>query len=383
MQKLMKQSKISRHIEKVQKKMNSQASGEVVLSLTGEDQDGLDIISRRLMSEDSGHFVLIKGLKQLSQRKDCLAEEWNRKYQAESATDDVKDVPKAEASLSSSSHQTVTSVISNSASSRPDSETLQREIKDVTQAAMSEKSDLPPDQKLNVNNGSGVLQDGGLYPDKNTRSVSSNLPVNTNCFKNTQIVTLSSPESSPPASPESSPATSQNASMIKSGLDKGCAEKQHIRSEKTSGESRKRKFQDRIAQTNVKQNKNMDPMKMHSIIFDSAMDHYSDTITDRNSSTFLAGDAAVQESNLPTSTEVLPDAASGITRTNEETGEQSGSSGKLIRGFFVHIMYIFIVHQSASLCMCSLCTVKLQNQDPVIHVGNASHKTFKPVLILR
>ncbi|XP_061180029.1 DNA excision repair protein ERCC-5 homolog [Saccostrea echinata] len=61
MKKILKQSHLSNKIEEVRKEMNSQVSGAITEDL-GEHTLGTEIQTRRILSDDNSHFILIKGL---------------------------------------------------------------------------------------------------------------------------------------------------------------------------------------------------------------------------------------------------------------------------------------------------------------------------------
>ena len=82
MAKILKQSHLSNKIDKVRKEMTDQVSGEITQDL-GEHTIGTEIQAQRILSDDSSHFFLIKGLS--NKRK---MEELNRiKEEAENEED--------------------------------------------------------------------------------------------------------------------------------------------------------------------------------------------------------------------------------------------------------------------------------------------------------
>ncbi|KAK6194880.1 hypothetical protein SNE40_000416 [Patella caerulea] len=71
--KLMKRSKLSGQIEDVRKQMNARNSGDITASL-GWDINSENVITSRVVSEDSSHYILIKGLgkkRQLEEASEC------------------------------------------------------------------------------------------------------------------------------------------------------------------------------------------------------------------------------------------------------------------------------------------------------------------------
>ncbi|XP_050394306.1 DNA excision repair protein ERCC-5 [Patella vulgata] len=71
--KLMKRSKLSSQIEDVRKQMNARNSGDITASL-GWDIHSDNVITSRVVSEDSSHYILIKGLgkkRQLEEANEC------------------------------------------------------------------------------------------------------------------------------------------------------------------------------------------------------------------------------------------------------------------------------------------------------------------------
>lgn len=61
MTKILKQSHLSNKLEEVRKEMNNQVTGTITKDL-GDHTIGTEIQSRRILSDDSLHFILIKGL---------------------------------------------------------------------------------------------------------------------------------------------------------------------------------------------------------------------------------------------------------------------------------------------------------------------------------
>lgn len=87
MAKILKQSHLSNKIDKVRKEMTDQVSGEITQDL-GEHTIGTEIQAQRILSDDSSHFILIKGLS--NKRK---MEELNRiKEEAENEEDQKEDI---------------------------------------------------------------------------------------------------------------------------------------------------------------------------------------------------------------------------------------------------------------------------------------------------
>eukprot|EP00062_Callorhinchus_milii_P007257 gi/632949190/ref/XP_007890007.1/ PREDICTED: DNA repair protein complementing XP-G cells [Callorhinchus milii] len=60
---LLKRNKLNQHIEGIQKEMNEQYSGQIQLQYNKEGGFVKDVETRRLVSEDSTHYILLKGLK--------------------------------------------------------------------------------------------------------------------------------------------------------------------------------------------------------------------------------------------------------------------------------------------------------------------------------
>lgn len=61
----MKQSRLTRHLNKVRKELTAKASGDIALDVIGSEVQGLTVEASRVLSEDSSHYFLIKGLRQL------------------------------------------------------------------------------------------------------------------------------------------------------------------------------------------------------------------------------------------------------------------------------------------------------------------------------
>ncbi|KAK0061017.1 DNA repair protein complementing XP-G cells [Biomphalaria pfeifferi] len=70
LKKLMKQSKLSSRIEEVRKEMSSKTATDLTYSL-GDDYYGDEVESRRIVSEDAAHYVLIKGLTKRKQEEEA------------------------------------------------------------------------------------------------------------------------------------------------------------------------------------------------------------------------------------------------------------------------------------------------------------------------
>ncbi|XP_055868863.1 DNA excision repair protein ERCC-5-like [Biomphalaria glabrata] len=70
LKKLMKQSKLSSRIEEVRKEMSSKTATNLTYSL-GDDYYGDEVESRRIVSEDAAHYVLIKGLTKRKQEEEA------------------------------------------------------------------------------------------------------------------------------------------------------------------------------------------------------------------------------------------------------------------------------------------------------------------------
>jgi hypothetical protein len=60
---LLKKNYLNQHIENVQKEMNQQHSGQIQRQY--EDEGGFlkEVESRRVVSEDTSHYILIKGIR--------------------------------------------------------------------------------------------------------------------------------------------------------------------------------------------------------------------------------------------------------------------------------------------------------------------------------
>ncbi|XP_059159565.1 DNA excision repair protein ERCC-5-like [Physella acuta] len=68
LKKLMQQSKLTNRIEEVRKEMATKTAGDVPL---GDDLYGDEVEARRIVSEDSSHYVLIKGLTKRKQEEEA------------------------------------------------------------------------------------------------------------------------------------------------------------------------------------------------------------------------------------------------------------------------------------------------------------------------
>ncbi|KAJ7319809.1 hypothetical protein JRQ81_019320 [Phrynocephalus forsythii] len=64
---LLKKSSLNRHIEKVQKEMNEQHSGQIQSQYESEGGFLKEVETRRVVSEDASHYILIKGLQSKTQ----------------------------------------------------------------------------------------------------------------------------------------------------------------------------------------------------------------------------------------------------------------------------------------------------------------------------
>lgn len=58
---LLKKSSLNRHIENVQKEMNQQHSGQIQSQYENDGGFLKDVETRRVVSEDTSHYILIKG----------------------------------------------------------------------------------------------------------------------------------------------------------------------------------------------------------------------------------------------------------------------------------------------------------------------------------
>lgn len=58
---LLKKSSLNRHIEHVQKEMNQQHSGDIRSQYENEGGFLKEVETRRVVSEDTSHYILIKG----------------------------------------------------------------------------------------------------------------------------------------------------------------------------------------------------------------------------------------------------------------------------------------------------------------------------------
>lgn len=90
MAKLLKQNDLSNKLEEVRMKMTKQISGEITQDL-GEHAVGTEIQAQRILSDDSSHFILIKGLsnKRKLEELDKIKEEAER--EEESEMEDLKN----------------------------------------------------------------------------------------------------------------------------------------------------------------------------------------------------------------------------------------------------------------------------------------------------
>lgn len=90
MAKLLKQNDLSNKLEEVRMKMTKQISGEITQDL-GEHAVGTEIQAQRILSDDSSHFILIKGLsnKRKLEELDKIKEEAER--EEESEKEDLKN----------------------------------------------------------------------------------------------------------------------------------------------------------------------------------------------------------------------------------------------------------------------------------------------------
>lgn len=61
----MKQSRLTQHLNKVRKELTAKTSGEIAMDVVGSDVAGLSVEASRVFSEDSSHYFLIKGLRQI------------------------------------------------------------------------------------------------------------------------------------------------------------------------------------------------------------------------------------------------------------------------------------------------------------------------------
>lgn len=64
---LLKKSSLNRHIEKVQKEMNEQHSGQIQHQYEEDGGFLKELETRRVVSEDTSHYILLKGIKGILQ----------------------------------------------------------------------------------------------------------------------------------------------------------------------------------------------------------------------------------------------------------------------------------------------------------------------------
>lgn len=97
MAKLMKQNKLSSQLEQVKKEMNDNRSGELT-SFLGDDFYSDAIETRKIMSDDSAHSILIKGLGSKEQKEEMerIRLELEEKKKKEKLEDEIKEVNDAQ-----------------------------------------------------------------------------------------------------------------------------------------------------------------------------------------------------------------------------------------------------------------------------------------------
>src|SRR6218665_2486090 len=61
----MKQSRLTQHLNKVRKELTAKTSGDIAMDVVGSDVSGLSVEASRVFSEDSSHYFLIKGFRQV------------------------------------------------------------------------------------------------------------------------------------------------------------------------------------------------------------------------------------------------------------------------------------------------------------------------------
>lgn len=66
----MKQSRLTQHLNKVRKELTAKTSGDIAMDVVGSDVSGLSFEASRVFSEDSSHYFLIKGLRQVQDAAD-------------------------------------------------------------------------------------------------------------------------------------------------------------------------------------------------------------------------------------------------------------------------------------------------------------------------
>ncbi|KAH9512800.1 hypothetical protein Btru_038222, partial [Bulinus truncatus] len=89
LKKLMKQSKLSSRIEHVRKEMSTKSAADLTYSM-GDDYYGDEVESRKIMSEDAAHYVLIKGLSKRKQEEEADKYELQNRVKIEKVDEDNK-----------------------------------------------------------------------------------------------------------------------------------------------------------------------------------------------------------------------------------------------------------------------------------------------------
>lgn len=105
MSKLVKQSRLSTELDKVRKNMNNQNSGDIYTDYFGEDFFSEHVQTRRVVSEDASHFILIKGLSQKKRQEHIQRLEDKERLIDSPQTSDVTDTTSDELMLESEAEQ--------------------------------------------------------------------------------------------------------------------------------------------------------------------------------------------------------------------------------------------------------------------------------------
>lgn len=101
MLKLLKQSKLTTELDKVRKDMTNRNSGDIYLEQFGDEFFGEHVETRRVVSEDASHFILIKGLSQKKQKEHIQHLEDNQRLILSPETSDVTETTSDELMLDS------------------------------------------------------------------------------------------------------------------------------------------------------------------------------------------------------------------------------------------------------------------------------------------
>ncbi|XP_021372076.1 DNA repair protein complementing XP-G cells homolog [Mizuhopecten yessoensis] len=162
MAKILKQNKLGAKIEQVRKDINTPCKSEISLTL-GDDYYGDSVIqSQRVMSEDSSHFVLIKGIGK-NRRDEELAKA--KKYEEE-----LLQAELAEAQKQENERKNVKQKILDESVGKTDmKESSTEEIADLNSSDSRQEMETVPENSHEIKTGENVMREEIVISDNLTK----------------------------------------------------------------------------------------------------------------------------------------------------------------------------------------------------------------------